>query len=270
MTEHSTLAFSQAFSDARELEFDGRWDEAAALLHEVCATAAAESPRYEARALVNLLRLRNFQDFIQHSDHGGEKAEVLARLEALGDDLADPRLLADALHERAVDLHFRYFVGEGNLMTEREMLEEALALRRSVGDEAGVGWSLVYIGTIDQIEIDHGAGLPMFEEALAIATQLVDPVLASYATRHIGYVRQYRKEWAAAEEAFAKSLAQREKAGWLAGTASALQALGGMMLAHREFERARVLLLRAREIGEEIAAGKILDSVERDLTRCSA
>jgi tetratricopeptide (TPR) repeat protein len=257
-----------ALAQADEWALDGGWEDAAALLHAVRPAAAEKGPRDEARILVALLRMRNFQDLIQGPTHSPEKAAALDRLHALAEQLGDARMLADALHERGVDLHMRYFADDGDLAAERELLTRALALRREAGDEAGVGWSLIYLATIDQIEIDHGAGLATFEEALAIATRLNDPLLASYATRHIGYARQHRGELDAAEAAFAASLAQREKVRWSAGTFTAHHTLGALLRARHELGRAREHLERARELGERLGAGGILDAVREELAAC--
>jgi tetratricopeptide (TPR) repeat protein len=253
-----------AISTARAWELQGRWDEGAALLHAVLPVTEGDLDR-EAATLTALVRLRNAQAFLQGPGHADEKAAAIERIAAIGEQRDDRRLQADSLHERALDLHVRFFYDEGDLDAERDMLKRALKLRRGIGDELGAGWSLVYLGIICQLDGDGSAALPLFDEAHDIGAAAGDPILTSYAIRHIGMIRQDREEWEAAEQAFAESLALRERAGWYAGGPAAHLALGSLLRLRGEARRARDHLERAREVGQRLDADRIVAAAEEEL-----
>jgi len=254
-------ALAQAFAWDRV----GRWDEAAALLR-AARPATAGNPQLEAEVLLALLRMWNGQDFIQMPERADEKTAALDRLDAIAEELSDPLLRAAAMHERALDLHVRYFHGDGDVEREESLLREALALREEHGDANGAAWSLFYVGTVQQVmHGDADAAARSFEEAYARTEQLDDPVLTSYVVRHLGQLRQTGGDYDGALPWLEESLELRQRAGWYAGTLAAHHALGSLRRARGETELAREQLERAREVGERIGSRFMLRFVMDDL-----
>jgi tetratricopeptide (TPR) repeat protein len=258
-----------AIAQAHAWERLGRWDDAVALLRAV-RPAAEESPTLEGPLLTALAHTRNQQDWFQGPTGEGDKPALFDRLEQLARERDDKLMLADVLHERGLDLHTRYFHDDGDLDAEEQLLEGALELRRAHGDEAGAAWSLIYLGTIWQIREDSARGVPMFEEAEEIGRRLDVPLIVSYATRHLGMIRQEQEAWEGAEAAYRESLTLREELNWVPGIGTANHALGAFLLARGESDRARQHLERAHELIASVRATFMLGHVEKDLAALPA
>jgi tetratricopeptide (TPR) repeat protein len=270
MNEHaSNIQLCSSVTDqARAWEHAGRWDDAGALLRAVLP--AADSPELEARVLTALAHVRNQQDWFQGPSGAEDKTAALDRLEALADERDDVRLASDVLYERALALHTLHFHGEGDLEAEQDLFQRSLDKRRNSGDEEGVAWALVYLGTLCQIREDHAAALPLFEEAAEIARRLEVPMLLSYVTRHLGMIHQEQGAWEAAHEAYTESLTIREAGGWTPYVATANHAIGSSLIARGETDRARAYLERAREIGEQVGITFMMGFILKDLAALDA
>ncbi len=268
-TTNSKTIVQLAMSQAHAWERLGRWDDAVALLRAV-RPAAEQSPALEGPLLTALAHTRNQQDWFQGPTGEGDKPALFDRLEQLARERDDERMLADVLHERGLDLHTRYFHDDGDLGAEEQLFERAIELRRANGDEVGVAWSLIYLATIWQIREESARGVPMFEEAEEIGRRLGDSLIVSYATRHLGMIRQEQEAWEGAEAAYRESLTLREQLNWVPGIGTANHALGAFLLARGESERARQHLESAHELISSVRATFMLGHVEQDLAALPA
>lgn len=71
---------------------------------------------------------------------------------------------------------------------EQDLFERALAIRRELGDTAGVAESLLHAGWVLQVlRDDSEAAIPLFREALALVEPEGDPEVRSEIHRHIGF-----------------------------------------------------------------------------------
>jgi tetratricopeptide (TPR) repeat protein len=71
---------------------------------------------------------------------------------------------------------------------EQELFERALAIRRQLGDRAGVAESLLHLGWAHQVlRGEPDVAIPMFREALALAEPDGDVHVRSELHRHIGF-----------------------------------------------------------------------------------
>jgi tetratricopeptide (TPR) repeat protein len=118
--------------------------------------------------------------------------EALGLAEAEGE--TGRRSRADALDLLGVLLHFRTIdrpraewpgIDPG---PERELFERGLAIRRELGDPAGVAESLLHLGWVHQVlRNDPGAAMPLFGEALTLAEPDGDADVRSELHRHVGF-----------------------------------------------------------------------------------
>ena len=117
-------------------------------------------------------------------------AEALRQAEAEGGRRSE----AEALDLLGVLLHFRTIdrprvewpgIDPG---PEQQLFERALAIRRELGDPAGVAESLLHLGWVHQVlRNDPGAATPLFREALTLAEPDGDADVRSELHRHVGF-----------------------------------------------------------------------------------
>ena len=116
------------------------------------------------------------------------------RLEALSAAAGgDRRVEAFVLARRGLKLHSAFLRdrSRGEPPDELPLFEQALSIRRELGDEAGIAESLFHIGLVHQVvRGDSRTSLPFFDESYHRALALGDELLMSYAFRHSGFARQ--------------------------------------------------------------------------------
>jgi tetratricopeptide (TPR) repeat protein len=254
-TRSDETSITAALAVADRWRDRGRWDDAAALLRAIRPLVRERAPDREPEVLVELVRVLNAQDFLQGYRNGAEVRTLLGELDAAADATADPRLRGAVLHERAVHLHLRYFTDGGDPERERELLDEAIEVRRAAGDRRGEAMSTFYRGCVDHvIHADSASGERWFRTVLRMGAELEDAVVQSYAERHLGQIEQERGDLDGALERLSASLRLREEAGWYAGTAPALIALAEIHRVRGERSQALSALRRGRAVARELGA----------------
>ena len=247
--------------DAEALRLAGRWDEAVELLEG----ASASGP-----VLAELARTLNDRSTFGGASDEARTAAVLGELEELARAEEDDALLAAALDLRGRALHARFLADRsaGEPEGELELFERALELRRA-DDTRGRAESLFHVGLVHQVVRGDGErSEPFFEDSYRLAGEAGDPVLESYAVRHLGWTRQERGDLEGARAAFEQSLRLRERAGFLPGVGAAALALAEFESEQGRPERARELLAQAREVFQQVGMERFLgfaDEVERQL-----
>lgn len=121
-----------------------------------------------------------------------DRAEVMlesARSRAAAD--GDRATEAAAIDRLAMLMHFRA-LDQGRdaagADAEEALFQQALAIRREIGDQAGVAESLFGVGLVHQVlRRDWDAAMPCFREALALAEAHGDDLLRSEVHRHVGF-----------------------------------------------------------------------------------
>jgi tetratricopeptide (TPR) repeat protein len=116
--------------------------------------------------------------------------EALSEAQAAGDRASEAAaldLLGDVLHHRTIDLP-RAEWSSVDFGVEQDLFERALAIRREIGDDAGVAESLLHLGWVHQVLRNQPAvSLPLLMEALALAEPDGDAQVLSELHRHIGF-----------------------------------------------------------------------------------
>jgi tetratricopeptide (TPR) repeat protein len=142
-----------------------------------------------------------------------------------------------------------------DVAAELALFEQALALRRALGDEAGVAESLFHIGLVHQLfKNDWDTALSYFQRAHSLAEVAGDDLLLSETHRHIGaffWVR--RGDLATALAHLEQSVALRERLAFPGWLASGLITLGQCELQAGQIAAARYHLRRGLQLAE--AAG---------------
>jgi tetratricopeptide (TPR) repeat protein len=113
--------------------------------------------------------------------------ELLSRARADG----DRALEAAVLDRLGMLMHFRALEGdptEADSDGEEALFQQALTIRRELGDQAGVAESLFGIGLVHQVlRQDWDAAMPYYWEAFDLAEAHGDLLLRSEVHRHIGF-----------------------------------------------------------------------------------
>jgi tetratricopeptide (TPR) repeat protein len=177
-----------------------------------------------------------------------------ARASAAGDRFTE----AAAIDRLGMLMHFQAL--DGGLDTadpaaEEALFQQALAIRREIGDDAGIAESLFGVGLVHQVlRRDWAAAVPYFREALALAEDHGDALTRSEIHRHIGFfhlVEDVQLDQAMAHLAI--SLTLREQHGDPRWTPSGTLALGQAELVAGQQEAAighlRLAVQQARAAG---------------------
>jgi tetratricopeptide (TPR) repeat protein len=113
--------------------------------------------------------------------------EALRRARVDGDRATE----AGALDRLGWLLHFQALDSDRERAqpeAEEDLFRQALAIRRELGDQAGIAASLFGIGLVHQVlRDDWAAAMPYFREALELADPHADALVRSECHRHVGF-----------------------------------------------------------------------------------
>jgi tetratricopeptide (TPR) repeat protein len=104
----------------------------------------------------------------------------------------DRALEAAVLDRQAMLMHFRALddddLGKADSEGEEALFQQALEIRRDLGDPAGTAESLFGVGLVHQVlRQDWEAAMPYYWEALDLADRHGDLLLRSEVHRHVGF-----------------------------------------------------------------------------------
>jgi hypothetical protein len=253
---------SAEVANAARLRLEGRWDD-----------ALGELDGIETRdALLERMEILSDQNLFVR-DRRAEMEDVLQQLSDLAKATRDPALEAFVLSRGAFALHAEFLANPdaGEPPKEMSLLVRALAIRQSLADRRGVAESLFLLGLVQQIERQAGpAARVFFKRSYAIAREVGDIVLMSYAVRHLGYLEQAAGRLTDAQRAFEESLALREEAGWRPGIAAAQLDLASVLAAKGDRATARALATSADQVLSELRCERFHGLVAEEIHELTA
>ena len=173
--------------------------------------------------------------------HMIEGREHLERLLALPGQATRAR--ARALNGVATLIHEL-----GDYATARPLLEESLAIWRTLDDQQGMAWVLNNLGWVTINLNDYATGRARSEESLALCRTLGDKRGAAVALMNIGWVTHLMGDLAAAASMLQESLALRRDIGDHRGYAFALTALADFKRQQGAYEQATIWIEEALTI----------------------
>jgi hypothetical protein len=229
----------------------GRWEDALTLLRGLWPIALTQGDAALARLAVQMGRVLVDQAVFAAADTTQERDALLERALTHAEAAGSDTLRGDVWDAKGWSLHAAFLAG-GRIAEppdELPFFERGLALRRTAGDLRGVAESLFHVGLVyGVVRQDDLQAFPYFEEAHRLAREVGDPIMESYAIRHIGFAHLAAGDRRAARAAFAESLRLREEAGFVPGVAMALVACAAT--AQEDGDRAGTIasLERARAI----------------------
>jgi predicted ATPase len=166
---------------------------------------------------------------------------------AIGEELDDPRLVADALMGLAMNASSR-----GDLALDRALCERALDHFRRVGDGAAIVHPLNELGYLAHVRGDGAAAVAYLEESLAICRRLGETSGIASCLQRLGNFARARAEYETAEPYLQESLVLHEAIGNQGGVAHATNNLGFVARDLGDYRRARTLLERGLALFREL------------------
>ncbi|MEU4626588.1 GNAT family N-acetyltransferase [Actinoplanes sp. NPDC023801] len=159
---------------------------------------------------------------------------------------------------RAKLAHARLITGTGDHSEEPVLLDRALTLYRSAGDVRGEAEALCWTGIYHQFVLhDDAEAVPYLRRSAELAP---DPLLRSYALRHLGVAAHRAGDLSGARALLEESTTLRREAGFTTGVAANL--VGLIHIAAAEGRDATDLITEARELATASGATRILAEVE--------
>jgi tetratricopeptide (TPR) repeat protein len=140
----------------------------------------------------------------------------------------------------------------GDYDAARSLHAESLALHRDLGNRNGIAWSLYNLGSVAQARGDLAAARSLHEESLALRRQLKDPWDMAYSLDNLGGLAQAQDDYAAARAFHQESLALRRALGDRKGIAYSLDNMGGLAHHQGDYRTARSMHEESLALHREI------------------
>ena len=221
----------------------GRWSDALTLLAGIEPLVHGLSAAEQALHALTTARVLTDQAGFSGVDTWTRRSSCLDAALTWAQQTENSALLGAVWNARGMSLHQR-FLDTGQTTEPPEELpsfEQALGFYQATNDRRGIAQSLFHLGLVHGIvRRDHAQALPFLQQAYTLAQVLPDPILSSYAIRHIGFAQYDAHDLAAARASLLESLHLREQAGFVPGVAMAW-----VMLAHADAELGQRDLARA-------------------------
>jgi tetratricopeptide (TPR) repeat protein len=114
----------------------------------------------------------------------------------------------------------------GDYAKATQLYEETLRLRRALGDRAGIAYSLNGLGVVARQQGDYAIAAARFEESLAIAREFGDRAAIARVLHNLGIVANHRGAYSAANVYLGECMAAFEELGDKGSIALTLYTLG--------------------------------------------
>ncbi len=179
--------------------------------------------------------------------------------------LAPPAPDAPAARGKALNAAGVLAFQQGEYAASGALHREDLALRRALGDEAGIAQALNNLGVVARSDGDTAAAQALHEESLAIRRALGDRWGVAQALNNLGVVARVQGDFARAETLHMESLAIRRELGDERGIVVALIYLGLVARAREDCAAARAWyaegLATARALGNLPLIAEALEGI---------
>ena len=163
--------------------------------------------------------------------------------------LGDKRAIANAIYNDA----FPMTVARRTIPRARELLQEALALFRELGDDGRVARTLWGLGNAYYFEKDYPAARPVLEEAQAISRRMDDRFNLAWSTHTLGLVADNTGDIAGAKRHFLEALQLFVEAQDVSGITLQLDNLS--VIARKQGDPLRATRLAAAAVAQQAVTG---------------
>jgi predicted ATPase len=181
--------------------------------------------------------------------------------EALASDQPAP----SAARARALDGAGNLAETQGDYGQAIAFYEEALALRRGLGDKQGIAGSLNDLGNVAYWQGDYGRALALHEQSLALKRELGDRSDIAISLNNLGLAAYRQGDYDRAAALYEESLALKRALGNTRGIAVSLHNLGAVASSQADYARAAALheesLALTRELGDSYGIAILLNNL---------
>jgi non-specific serine/threonine protein kinase len=140
----------------------------------------------------------------------------------------------------------------GDYATARGLLEEALAVKRELGDKAGVASVLTSLGTLAWYQDDAGAAEAFWEEGLAIYRELGDRSNIGWDLSSLALLAKERGDYAESERLSLESLAHYREPNMKGDPAWVLQNLGWLAMIAGDYAASQAFAEESLTLRQEV------------------
>src|SRR5579872_3716207 len=197
-----------------------------------------------------------------HLREGSQVLEQLLGRPGIADASASRAVRANALNGAGALAYYQSDLGRA--MT---FYEQALAIRRELGDIRGSAALLGNMGLVVKDLGDSDRAIALYEEELALERKLADPRGMSHALNNLGVAALDKGDYQRALELLEESLAIKRMQTDKAGVVSSLNNLGAVALEQRNYAQAEALfnesIALARELGLKRSIATALQNLGR-------
>jgi non-specific serine/threonine protein kinase len=154
---------------------------------------------------------------------------------------------------------------QGDYAAARELLEESLAINRSLGDERGTAYALLWTGFVARVQEEYSTARALLNEALALSRLIQEMWVNAAALHHLGMIASdFQEDYPAARSSLEESLALYRTLGPRRYIALVLLSLGDVARAEAHHASAHGLLRESLttmiEVGERLETHWALDT----------
>lgn len=181
----------------------------------------------------------------------------LGRVDEARAMLAEARRLAtihrnDYALSTALNIEGQVALLADDLPAARQACRRALDLKRRIGDQWGMTYSLSYLGRLAQIERNDAEAHALYSESMAIYRAIGDRRGIAFASRNLGDIAYRRADYADAERLYHASLALYREIGARMEASQSLSRLGETALAQQDEEAATLALFDALRLARGV------------------
>ncbi len=151
---------------------------------------------------------------------------------------------------------------QGDYERARVLHEESLALRRKLGDVVGITTSLICLGNVARSQGRLDEARALYEQGLSVQEDSRDTYLTAYLVNNLGTVAHAQDSLVEARRLLGDGLSLRREIGDKRGITRSLDAAGGLAAAVGEPDRAARLFGAAERLRQDI--GCIIQAADRE------
>jgi tetratricopeptide (TPR) repeat protein len=203
-------------------------------------------------------RLEQAVELYERAVFGGDRSVIDKATHVLD------TLEADLLLARGRIVHAKFLDDREEDPREGDLFENSARLYHALGNVAGEGEALFWLGTYHQVvRADEDAALPHLQRAHELATAAGDRLLLSYVVRHLGFADMAAGRMDAAWRRLEESLRLRQELGYWPGVAAGLLALAQLAAEAGRMVEVQPLLDEAMSVAERSGADGVRSWIER-------